>query len=164
MFTALALVCDDYFVPSLDVIIEKFKISPDVAGATFMAAGGSAPELFTSIMGVFVAESASVGFGTIIGSAVFNVLFVIGFCAWFAPGILTLTTWPFLRDCTFYSIDLIILAVFFHDDKIEFYETVILLILYAAYVTFMKFNETAKAWYYKTKTHIEKDDKEQSNN
>lgn len=48
MFLALALVCDHFFVPSLDVIIEKFGISPDVAGATLMAAGGSAPELFTS--------------------------------------------------------------------------------------------------------------------
>ena len=54
-----------------------------MAGATFMAAGGSAPELFTSIIGVFIAET-DVGFGTIVGSAVFNVLFVIGLCAVFA--------------------------------------------------------------------------------
>ena len=57
--------------------MEKYDISDDVAGATLMAAGGSAPELFTSLIGVFFAKS-SVGFGTIIGSAVFNVLFVIG--------------------------------------------------------------------------------------
>jgi len=37
------------------------------AGATFMAAGGSAPELFTSIIGTFIANS-DVGFGTIVGS------------------------------------------------------------------------------------------------
>ncbi len=48
MFLALAIVCDEFFVPSLDVIIEKLGCSEDVAGATFMAAGGSAPELFTS--------------------------------------------------------------------------------------------------------------------
>ena len=52
-------------------------ISEDVAGATFMAAGGSAPELFTSMIGVFIAFS-DVGIGTIVGSAVFNILFVIG--------------------------------------------------------------------------------------
>ena len=80
MFYALALVCDHYFVPALDVIIDTFGISPDVAGATFMAAGGSAPELFTSIIGVFIAVS-DVGIGTIVGSAVFNVLFVIAACA-----------------------------------------------------------------------------------
>jgi len=51
MFVALAIVCDEFFVPALDVIIEKLGCSEDVAGATFMAAGGSAPELFTSIIG-----------------------------------------------------------------------------------------------------------------
>ena len=70
-------VCDDYFVAALEEMCEKWNITEDVAGATFMAAGGSAPELFTSLLGVFVAES-DVGFGTIVGSAVFNVLFVIG--------------------------------------------------------------------------------------
>ena len=44
-----------------------------------MAAGGSAPELFTSFIGTFT--QSTVGFGTIVGSAVFNVLFVIGMCA-----------------------------------------------------------------------------------
>ena len=33
------------------VITEKMDISEDVAGATMMAAGGSAPELFTSVIG-----------------------------------------------------------------------------------------------------------------
>ena len=32
------------------------SLSPDVAGATFMAAGSSAPELATSVIGVFVAK------------------------------------------------------------------------------------------------------------
>lgn len=54
MFVALAIVCDEFFIPALDVITEKLGISEDVAGATFMAAGGSAPELFTSVIGVFI--------------------------------------------------------------------------------------------------------------
>jgi len=36
MFVALAIVCDEFFIPSLDVITEKLDISEDVAGATFM--------------------------------------------------------------------------------------------------------------------------------
>ena len=36
MFVALAIVCDEFFIPSLDVITEKLAISEDVAGATFM--------------------------------------------------------------------------------------------------------------------------------
>ena len=111
MFLALAIVCDEYFVPALEVIIDRFNISPDVAGATLMAAGGSMPELFTSIIGTF--QDSDVGFGTIVGSAVFNVLFVIGCCAVFAKETLQLTWWPLFRDSLCYIIALIVLAVFF---------------------------------------------------
>lgn len=37
-------------------LFSELKMSPDVAGATFMAAGSSAPELATVIIGVFFAE------------------------------------------------------------------------------------------------------------
>lgn len=50
MFYALAIVCDDFFVPSLEKICERLHLSEDVAGATFMAAGSSTPELFASVI------------------------------------------------------------------------------------------------------------------
>ncbi|XP_054714670.1 LOW QUALITY PROTEIN: sodium/potassium/calcium exchanger Nckx30C-like [Uloborus diversus] len=140
MFVALAIVCDEFFVPSLDVITEKAAISEDVAGATFMAAGGSAPELFTSIIGVFISYD-DVGIGTIVGSAVFNILFVISMCAIFSKTVLELTWWPLFRDVTFYSIILILLMTFFSDNVIYWYEALVLLSCYGCYVTFMKFNE-----------------------
>ena len=139
MFFALALVCDHYFVPTLDYIIEKYEISPDVAGATLMAAGGSAPELFTSIIGVFIAVS-DVGIGTIVGSAVFNVLFVIAACAFASAKALDLTAWPLIRDTSFYSTALLLLVWFFQDDSIVWWEALILFILYFCYVGFMKVN------------------------
>ncbi|XP_063035895.1 sodium/potassium/calcium exchanger 2 isoform X2 [Melospiza melodia melodia] len=139
MFIALAIVCDEFFVPSLTVITEKLAISDDVAGATFMAAGGSAPELFTSLIGVFISHS-NVGIGTIVGSAVFNILFVIGMCALFSKEILNLTWWPLFRDMSFYIIDLILLIIFFLDNFIMWWESITLLTAYFFYVTFMKFN------------------------
>merc|ERR1719461_242584 len=111
MFIALAIVCDEFFVPSLETITLKLNISNDVAGATLMAAGGSAPELFTSLIGTF--QESDVGFGTIVGSAVFNVLFVIGMCATYSKTLLELTWWPLFRDCCYYTFGLSILAVFF---------------------------------------------------
>lgn len=69
MFVSLAIVCDEFFVPSLDVLTEKLSLSDDVAGATFMAAGGSAPEFFTSVIGVFIAQN-NVGIGTIVGESI----------------------------------------------------------------------------------------------
>ncbi|XP_039678751.1 sodium/potassium/calcium exchanger 2-like isoform X7 [Perca fluviatilis] len=143
MFIALAIVCDEFFVPALTVITEKLTISDDVAGATFMAAGGSAPELFTSIIGVFISHS-NVGIGTIVGSAVFNILFVIGMCAIFSKEILNLTWWPLFRDVSFYILDLIMLIIFFLDNVISMWESITLLSAYAAYVIFMKCNSTVE--------------------
>ncbi|XP_071333746.1 sodium/potassium/calcium exchanger 2-like isoform X3 [Trachinotus anak] len=145
MFIALAIVCDEFFVPALTVITEKLTISDDVAGATFMAAGGSAPELFTSIIGVFISHS-NVGIGTIVGSAVFNILFVIGMCAIFSKEILNLTWWPLFRDVSFYILDLIMLIIFFLDNIISMWESITLLSAYAAYVIFMKFNSTVESF------------------
>ncbi|XP_068164167.1 sodium/potassium/calcium exchanger 2-like isoform X2 [Antennarius striatus] len=145
MFIALAIVCDEFFVPALTVITEKLAISDDVAGATFMAAGGSAPELFTSIIGVFISHS-NVGIGTIVGSAVFNILFVIGMCAIFSKEILNLTWWPLFRDVSFYILDLILLIIFFLDNLISMWESVTLLSGYAAYVIFMKCNSKVEGF------------------
>uniref|UniRef100_A0A3Q3XC55 Sodium/calcium exchanger membrane region domain-containing protein n=1 Tax=Mola mola TaxID=94237 RepID=A0A3Q3XC55_MOLML len=139
MFIALAIVCDEFFVPALTVITEKLAISDDVAGATFMAAGGSAPELFTSVIGVFISHS-NVGIGTIVGSAVFNILFVIGMCALFSKEVLNLTWWPLFRDVSFYIIGLLMLIYFFLDNQITLAESISLLMCYTCYVTFMKFN------------------------
>ncbi|KAM4553438.1 sodium/potassium/calcium exchanger 1-like [Fundulus diaphanus] len=139
MFVSLAIVCDEFFVPALGVITDKLAISDDVAGATFMAAGGSAPELFTSLIGVFIAHS-NVGIGTIVGSAVFNILFVIGMCALFSREILHLTWWPLFRDVSFYILDLILLIIFFLDNVIMWWESMMLVACYSLYVVFMKFN------------------------
>lgn len=144
MFIALAIVCDEFFVPSLTVITEKLSISDDVAGATFMAAGGSAPELFTSLIGVFISHS-NVGIGTIVGSAVFNILFVIGMCALFSREVLNLTWWPLFRDVSFYILGLIMLISFFLDNLIAWWESLLLLSVYIIYVTFMKFNVQVEA-------------------
>ncbi|TFK13108.1 leucyl-cystinyl aminopeptidase [Platysternon megacephalum] len=145
VFVALAIVCDEYFVPALDVITEKLQISDDVAGATFMAAGGSAPELFTSLIGVFISHS-NVGIGTIVGSAVFNILFVIGTCALFSREILHLTWWPLFRDVSFYILDLLMLILFFLDSFIVWWESILLLSAYVLYVLTMKWNVHFEQW------------------
>jgi len=54
-------------------------MSKDVAGATFMAAATSAPELFVNAIGTFITEG-DIGVGTIVGSAVFNILAVPACC------------------------------------------------------------------------------------
>uniref|UniRef100_A0A671U398 Solute carrier family 24 member 4 n=1 Tax=Sparus aurata TaxID=8175 RepID=A0A671U398_SPAAU len=117
MFLALAIVCDEYFVTSLEKICEKLDLSEDVAGATFMAAGSSAPELFASVIGVFITHG-DVGVGTIVGSAVFNILCIIGVCGIFAGQVVILTWWAVFRDSFYYILSVLALIAFIYDEKI----------------------------------------------
>jgi len=142
MLLGLNTVCDLYFTGALDEMVLKWNIKPDVAGATFMAAGGSAPELFTSLIGAVVSES-DVGFGTIVGSAVFNILFVIGLCGFTAKVPIKLTWWPLARDCAYYVFGLCVLAIFAKTGgEIELWEAAILFLGYLGYCTIMYFNPT----------------------
>ncbi|KAM4614615.1 sodium/potassium/calcium exchanger 3 [Polymixia lowei] len=139
MFYALALVCDDYFVPSLEKICERLHLSEDVAGATFMAAGSSAPELFTSVIGVFITKG-DVGVGTIVGSAVFNILCIIGVCGIFAGQAVRLSCWPLLRDSVYYTLSISALIVFIYDEKVVWWESLTLILMYFVYILIMKLN------------------------
>ncbi|XP_078516200.1 sodium/potassium/calcium exchanger 4-like [Lissotriton helveticus] len=141
MFYALAIVCDEYFVPSLVKMCEKLNLSEDVAGATFMAAGSSSPELFASIIGVFITHG-DVGVATIVGSAVFNVLFVVGICGIFTVQVVQLMPYPLLRNFTCYTISVIALIIFITDGIIEWWESLILIFMYAIYILVMKYNKT----------------------
>jgi len=143
MFLALAIVCDEFFVPALEEMSceRHLNLSMDVAGATLMAAGGSAPELFTSLIGTF--QESEVGIGTIVGSAVFNVLFVIAMCSLLAKETLALTWWPLFRDSTFYAIGLCLLAVFVgvnSKGEIHLWEAIVLLGMYLGYILLMAYN------------------------
>ncbi|KAI1903620.1 hypothetical protein AGOR_G00029080 [Albula goreensis] len=139
MFYALAIVCDEYFVPSLEKISKNLQLSEDVAGATFMAAGSSAPELFTSLIAVFITKG-DVGVGTIVGSAVFNILVIIGVCGIFAGQTVSLTWWPLFRDSLFYIFSVLALILVIYDEIVVWWESVLLVTLYGLYILIMKFN------------------------
>ncbi|XP_045679694.1 sodium/potassium/calcium exchanger 4 isoform X2 [Phyllostomus hastatus] len=146
MFYALAIVCDDFFVPSLEKICEKLHLSEDVAGATFMAAGSSTPELFASIIGVFITHG-DVGVGTIVGSAVFNILCIIGVCGLFAGQVVRLTWWAVCRDSVYYTLSVVVLIAFIYDEEIVWWEALVLIILYIFYILIMKYNVKMQAFF-----------------
>ncbi|XP_035505326.1 sodium/potassium/calcium exchanger 3 isoform X4 [Scophthalmus maximus] len=144
MFHALAIVCDVYFVPSLEKVSENLQLSQDVAGATFMAAGSSAPELFTSLIGVFITKG-DVGVGTIVGSAVFNILVIIGLCGIFSGQPISLSWWPLFRDALFYILSILVLILVIYDEKVVWWETIILISMYGLYIIIMKFNRSLRS-------------------
>uniref|UniRef100_A0A8C8ZPK3 Solute carrier family 24 member 4 n=1 Tax=Prolemur simus TaxID=1328070 RepID=A0A8C8ZPK3_PROSS len=142
MFYALAIVCDDFFVPSLEKICEKLHLSEDVAGATFMAAGSSTPELFASVIGVFITHG-DVGVGTIVGSAVFNILCIIGVCGLFAGQVVRLTWWAVCRDSVYYTLSVIVLIAV----SCPRWEGLVLIVLYVFYILIMKYNVKMQAFF-----------------
>ena len=59
VFLGVAIICDDYFVVALEDIVRILKMREDVAGATFMAAGSSAPEFATVCITTLIRPGAT---------------------------------------------------------------------------------------------------------
>ncbi|XP_022827560.1 probable sodium/potassium/calcium exchanger CG1090 isoform X2 [Spodoptera litura] len=144
-FIGLAIVCDEYFVSSLDRICEELKLAPDVAGATFMAAGSSAPELATVVIGVFCAQD-DIGVSGVIGSAVFNIMFVISVCALCAGTVSHLNWWPLCRDCFFYAISILVMLCTIANSIVSWPEALFMLIMYGVYCVALRFNTALERW------------------
>ncbi len=79
--------------------------------------------------------------GTIVGSAVFNVLFVIALCALISNTVCELDAYPIVRDAGFYCIAVAVLFVVIYDQRVYWYEGLALVLLYFVYVLILKFND-----------------------
>ncbi|KAK3922927.1 Sodium/potassium/calcium exchanger 5 [Frankliniella fusca] len=125
-------------------------MSEDVAGATFMAAATSSPELFINLVGTFVTEG-DIGVGAVVGSAVFNILAVPACCGLFAGTAVALDWWPVTRDCAAYGVTVVLLILTLRDGRVEWYEALLLVSVYLLYLLAMCYNssmsKTAKSWW-----------------
>ncbi|XP_042330122.1 sodium/potassium/calcium exchanger 5 [Sceloporus undulatus] len=139
MFLAVSIVCDDYFLPSLEIISESLGLSQDVAGATFMAAGSSAPELVTAFLGVFVTKG-DIGVSTILGSAIYNLLGIAAACGLLSGVVSRLSCWPLFRDCLAYAISAAAVLAMIIDNKVYWYECASLLLIYGVYILLLCFD------------------------
>ncbi len=132
-FVLLARVVDLFFISSLDKISKDLRLSSDAAGATLMAVGSSAPELFVALFAVLKpGDHQVIGIGSIVGSAIFNLLVIVGASALIRKA--TLTRIPVIRDLIFYSIAVALLVFFIWDGKLELWETGVFLAVYVVYV------------------------------
>jgi len=81
---ALLIVGAELLVKGASRIAFALKISPLVVGLTVVAFGTSSPELAVSIESSLSGQE-SITFGTIVGSNIFNVLFILGVSALILP-------------------------------------------------------------------------------
>jgi K+-dependent Na+/Ca+ exchanger-like protein len=132
-FVLLARIVDLFFIASLDKISTDLRLSSDAAGATLMAVGSSAPELFVALFSVLKpGEHQAIGIGSIVGSAIFNLLAIVGAAALVRK---TKLTWqPAARDFFFYTLSVLLLILFIWDGNFTMNEAIILLGVYVVYV------------------------------
>ena len=148
MFALLAVVCDEYFVVSLYHICARLDLDSNVAGATFMAIGSSAPTLFISVISIFFTESGGdVGLGTVVGSTIFNTLFIIATCGLAAKQIIYLSCYPLLRDSLMYTVGTIALVITIRDREVHWFEAIWFVIIYALYILIMYFNKPLERFF-----------------
>ena len=147
MFLGIAIVCDDFFVASLEKICEVLRLSDDVAGATFMAAGSSAPELASSAMALINPNAGSeIGVGTIVGSAIFNILIIIGATVIATGNTLRLDWKPVTRDCFFYAAAIGGIVGTFAGGRVDWWEGGVYVAFYATYIVTMMYNVRLMRW------------------
>ena len=133
----LAVITDDFFIVSLDEVSKRLKLPSDVAGASLMAVGSSAPELFIALIAVFQGgEHSDVGIGTIVGSAVFNILVITGLSAVIA-GKMLMKRGAIERDIIFYLGSIAILLFVFFNGEILLFEALIMLGAYVGYLALL---------------------------
>ena len=96
-------ICRSTHTKPVHCIPFRLNIHPDVAGATFMAAGSSMPTMFISVTSVFLDEG-DIGLGTIIGSTMFNILFITGICGVTTNVAINLKPYSIIRDSLCYVI------------------------------------------------------------
>jgi len=144
-FYLLARLCDDFLMVALERICNRLGLTPDIAGATFLALASSAPEIFTSIVTTFVIVSAG-GVGCIAGSAIFNLLVIIGSVALISKKELSIGWYPTVRDSLWNMLAMSELYIFILDGRVEVWECALMITTYAIFLLNMKRDGRIVAW------------------
>jgi K+-dependent Na+/Ca+ exchanger-like protein len=137
-FYIISEIVDGPFIKSLDNISKWLKLPQSVAGATLLSMGTSAPEISTALIALFLeGANPGTGVGTIVGSAIFQILVVIGFAALVKTSYLD---WrPVIRDSIFYAFSVFLLIVFVQDNRFTMSEALILVGSYVGYLVVLLF-------------------------
>ena len=107
-------------------------LSDRVIGLTVVAVGTSLPELFASVVAAIRGESG-IAFGNVVGSNVFNILFVLGAASAISP-ISVSSSLDLMTDLAVMSLFTVMLVpMVSHRRQISRWEGAFLLVLYAAY-------------------------------
>lgn len=124
----------DFVVDSASEIAADFGLSPNLIGLTIVALGTSLPELVTSIVAARKKE-ADMALGNVIGSNIFNVLFVLGIAATISPVAFIMEN---VIDIVILTIMSVVVLIFAWSKKqIGRIEGIVMLLAYAGYMVYI---------------------------
>ncbi|MBR7164349.1 MAG: calcium/sodium antiporter [Clostridia bacterium] len=132
---ALIILGSNISVEAAKKIASAFGMSERLIGLTIVALGTSLPELVTSVIAA-IRKNADIAIGNIIGSNIFNILFVIGTSALITPVVYQSA---FIFDtvvCVFSTILLFVL-VLNKKRKLNRIGGIIMLLAFAAYLAYL---------------------------
>jgi sodium/potassium/calcium exchanger 6 len=119
------------FCPSLTEISRYLRLSPNVAGVTFLALGNGAPDIASIIAGV-LSGSTGFGVGEPIGAGLFVTTSVMAAVTLLSE--VTVDGAPFLRDAITYLISITFVFLLYLSGKIVLWQSLLCLLIYFAYV------------------------------
>ena len=120
MFLGLMIVCDNFFGPALDVMVDKWSIDDDVAGATLMALGNGAPDVFTAWNAIHQASDLPLVLAELLGASIFITTVVLGSVLLASSSSTNVSPKPFARDVTMLSASAFAIACFCLDGLVDF--------------------------------------------
>lgn len=129
-----------WLVDSAVAIAQAIGISELVIGLTVVAAGTSLPEVATSALATIRGER-DIAVGNVIGSCIFNLLFVLGLCSALAPEPIVVAPSVLTFDApVMLAVALACAPIFFTGHRIERWEGALLLLYYFAYSGYLVLN------------------------
>mgnify|MGYP006272839553 CR=1 FL=1 len=159
VFSSLVIfIAGDRFASASSNIGNYFNMPNSVKGATLDAVSSSSPELMVALFSVIAFGSFEIGVGTIVGSALFNLLFIPALCVFASGRRFNLGKEVIYRDGGFYAISLIfLLLALIYSETWGIMVAIIFLLGYCAYVCYIVKN-TEDFWHtHKQKKKIKKE-------
>ena len=124
----------DLFVDGASSIASNIKIPTIIVGLTIVAVGTSLPELVTSMVAAKKGE-ADIAVGNAIGSSLFNIVLILGFCSIISPAQVELSS---LVDCLIMLASAVLVFLFsFKSMKVNRWQGIVMLVIYAAYLVYI---------------------------
>lgn len=131
---ACIIIGGDLVVDGASAIAMKFGMSETLVGMTIVALGTSLPELVTSMVAAKKGES-DLAVGNVIGSNIFNILFVLGFSALISP--MTVNILSVIDTIAVIGVSVLALVFSATGKKISRVEGGIMLAAYFGYFAYM---------------------------